>query len=450
MKLRYFLKEKLNLSNSYVVALLAVLLVAVIGGSYAIFTTTSEGKGALNIVTGDLKPHMESLQLDENKSIELGPNEVKTVMITLKNINKISAKYNLYYSVNKEDANIEIGYLKTGDEAPTTAGYVIGKNGNDNDTKKIKVRILNNEKENVTLSFGSDVGLANADLSFPVGKQALSEIKSNIIQAFTYDEKNEQTKCINGEEETCVKATCLDEESVETCPVGTIIRYAVNDTKNYYFYVLHDDGEKITMQQRENTVKNIAWYEDETETDNTTGPNTVLPKLEETTSTWTNVNELEYTPSKTVLYENEFTGCESTVDYKTECKTNTYTDSILGQRKARARMITAQEASATGCLVYKDGSSDPSVIEPSFDAYNRGSCLDFMQNYMYHSEEYGGSYSDDTIDGDNQYDVDYWLMSASSTNPSYAWIVSSQGYLHYDTVSSKKHGARAVVEITKP
>ena len=60
MKLKYFLKEKLNLSNGYIVAIAVLILIVVIGGSYALFTTSSESKGALNIVIGDLKTLMES------------------------------------------------------------------------------------------------------------------------------------------------------------------------------------------------------------------------------------------------------------------------------------------------------------------------------------------------------------------------------------------------------
>ena len=72
MKLRYFLKEKLNLSNGYIIAIVALVLVVIIGGSYALFTTTSEGKGALNIVTGDLKTYFESDELDsDNEVVEM-------------------------------------------------------------------------------------------------------------------------------------------------------------------------------------------------------------------------------------------------------------------------------------------------------------------------------------------------------------------------------------------
>ena len=457
MKLRYFLKEKLNLSNGYIVAIVVLLLVAVIGGSYALFTTTSESKGALNIVTGDLKPYFESKELDSDNEVVLAPNEVKTISITMKNVNPINAKYNLYYSVNNIEAPVEVGYLTTGDEAPTTAGYTINKGA----TKTIKVRILNNHTENVTLNFGSSVGLTNDNLAFPTGKNTIDQVQSNVIQAYTYDEVNETTKCINGEEDTCVETTCLDNSAANSCPQGTIIRYAVNDKENKYFYVLHDDGATLTLQQRENTVRNIPWYSEEvtnadgtktTVNDNTKGPLTILPKLEEATSTWTNVNFQEYTAGYTNFFENAFTGCDQTGDYKITCNVNTYnSDSnnlTLSKRKVRARMITAQEASSTGCLAWKDGSINSTVMGNSKNAYNQGSCPDWMHNYLYQSKDSGGSYDDKTANENGTYNYHYWTMSTLSSTTNYAWRVNSEG--NYNATSVYSDGcARAVVVINK-
>ena len=430
-------------------AIIVLILIVVIGGSYALFTTTSEGKGALNIVTGDLKTFFESDELDSDNEIVIKPNEVRTIVVNLKNVNSIDAKYNFYYSINKSGADVEVGYLQTGDEAPTTAGYTIGKSGSDLDTKAIKIRILNNEEENVTITFGSSVGLVNDTLEFPSGKSVINKVESNIIQAYTYDDTNEETKCIIGEEKTCVETNCLDSTDANSCPVGTIIRYAVNDTENKYFYVLHDNGTTMTLQQRENTVSNIAWYSEEvtngdgttTIADNTKGPLTILPKLEEATSTWTNVNEQEYTAGYTNFYEN---ACTSDENYKITCSINTYNgDSnnlTLEKRKVRARMITAQEASSTGCLAYRsDGENN----------YNSGTCPEFMHNYLYQSTSNGGSYDDNTTDEKGNYNISYWTMSAESTNSTTARAVHRAGYLYSHGSTDENIGARAVVEINK-
>lgn len=469
MKLKYFLKEKLNLSNGYIVAIAVLILIVVIGGSYALFTTSSESKGALNIVTGDLKTLMESDQLDNDNQVIVEPNQVKTVIISLKNVNPVEAKYNLYYSTSKENSNIEIGYLATGDNAPTTLGYTIPKTGSSDDTKTIKVRILNNEKENITVTFGSNVGLATSNLDFPAGKQALTKIDSNVIQAYNYQEDKTATNyCINGEEETCEKTTCLENSDANSCTQGTIVRYAVNDTESHYFYVLHDDGATLTLQQRENTVKNVPWISKEdyiaaggteaeygTEGNNTKGPITAIKKLEEATKTWSNVNDMTYQMGTTNFNgTNAFTGCAySTTDYKITCNVNTYnsdeTALTFPKRTAKARMITAQEASSTSCLVYKDGSTNSTIMGNSIDAYNQGSCPDWMHNYLYQSKTYGGSYEDNTLNEIGVYNYDYWTMSANSSYSPNAWFVNRVGNLGGGSTSSTGAGARAVIQIDK-
>ena len=454
MKLKYFLKEKLNLSNGYIVAIAVLILIVVIGGSYALFTTSSESKGALNIVTGDLKTSMDSDQLDNDNQVIVEPNQVKTVIISLKNVNPVEAKYNLYYSTSKENANIEIGYLTTGDDAPTTLGYTIPKTGSSDDTKTIKVRILNNEKENITVTFGSNVGLAKSNLDFPAGKQALTKIDSNVIEAYNYQEDKIATNyCINGEEETCEKTTCLENSDANSCTQGTIVRYAVNDTESHYFYVLHDDGATLTLQQRENTVKNIPWYQDSN--DSTKGPITVITKLEEATKTWSNVNDMTYQMGTTNFNgTNAFTGCTVDSSYKVTCSVNTYNSDAnaltFPKRTAKARMITAQEANSTSCLAWKDGSKDSTIMGSSINSYNQGSCPDWMHNYLYQSKTFGGSYEDNTVNEKGEYNWEYWTMSADSSYSPRAWFVYRGGALSNDLDTSNPGlGARAVIQIDK-
>ncbi len=264
------------------------------------------------------------------------------------------------------------------------------------------------------------------------------------ITAYEYHEQ-EPNKCINGEEKTCVKTDCY--KKGKTCSQGTVIKYYVKENEYHYFYVLHDNGTTITMQQRENTIRNISWHAGEQ--DNSKGPDTILPQLEAATSTWVNVNVLEYTPGQTTLYENANTGCSTTEDYKIKCETNTYTSSVLGKRKARARMITALEASSTGCLVWKDGATDSRVIPPSINAYNQGSCPDWMHNYLWQSTSYGGSYNNDTLNESGIKDYAYWTLSTNSDTTTFVRYVSREGDLGSDNTTTSSIGARAVVEITK-
>ncbi len=244
-----------------------------------------------------------------------------------------------------------------------------------------------------------------------------------LITAYEYHEQ-EPNKCINGEEKTCVKTDCY--KKGKTCKQGTVIKYYVNDSEYHYFYVLRDDGTTITMQQRENTIRNIPWYEMSTSTQ---GPITVLLALEQATSTWVNVNVLEYEPGVTTLYENAYTGCTITEDKNVRCDSNAY---ILSQRKARARMITVLEAIDTGCRYGV-----------------QRSCPDFMHNYLYQSKNYGGSYNNDTLNENGVYDCFYWTMSAISGQGASVLHVRREGNIEYTYSNTNTIGARAVVEITK-
>ena len=236
-------------------------------------------------------------------------------------------------------------------------------------------------------------------------------IKQNIVAAYTYN----SSSCITGEESTCVQTSCYENKTSGSCPAGTIIKYAVNDSEEKYFHVLHDDGETMTLQQRENTVYNTAWY---SPNDNRKGPLTILPVLENATSGWTNVNNQTYTMGTTTFKTNAYTGCTSS-----GCTTNTYT---LGERTAKARMITMQEALSLGCTKSSQ------------------SCPNWMNNYLNESTSYGGTVNDTT--GDHNYG--YWTMSANSSDTSSVWYVDS-----YGSVGSIQpypyFGARAVVVVSK-
>ena len=244
-----------------------------------------------------------------------------------------------------------------------------------------------------------------------------TEETNNIKVAYTYN----PTSCITGEESTCVQTSCYENSASGSCPAGTIIKYAVNDSTTKYFHVLHDDGDTMTLQQRENTVYNTAWY---SSLDNSKGPLTILPELESATSGWTNVNNQTYTMGTTNFNNtNSYTGCT-----KSGCTINTYT---LGQRTAKARMITMQEAIALGCT-----------------STNK-SCPNFMNNYLYNSTSYGGTVVDDTTANGASHNSGYWTMSADSSYANYAWDVNYYGGVYSLNTTYTSFGARAVVVVSK-
>ena len=242
---------------------------------------------------------------------------------------------------------------------------------------------------------------------------------TNIVAAYTYN----STSCITGEESTCVQTSCYANKTSGSCPAGTIIKYKVNSSTTKYFHVLYDDGATMTLQQRENTVYNKAWYYS-SRYDNTQGPLTILRALENATSGWTNVNNQTYTMGTTTFKTNAYTGCDADMN----CTTNKYT---LGQRTGKARMITIQEALVVGCTT------------------NSKSCPNWMNNYLYNSTSNGGTVNDTHTENGASKNYGYWTMSADSSNSVLAWVVRVFGTRGNDYTDNTDYGARAVVVVNK-
>lgn len=251
--------------------------------------------------------------------------------------------------------------------------------------------------------------------------------KKNIVVAYKYND----TTCVSGDEATCEVSDCYKTKTANSCSSGTIIKFRVNSKETKTFYVLHDDGSTITLQQRENTIRNDPWNSENT---NAKGPITILQHLESATSNWVNANTQTYTMGTTNFNNtNAYTGCSSNGS-NISCSTNTYT---LATRTARARMITLQEAYAVGCRPYVDSSSV-------------GSCPKWMYNYLDNSTSYGGIIDDNTITMNDKANKNYWTMTAISSNSTAAWHVGKVGYLGFLLgVTTTDTGARAVIVISK-
>jgi len=256
--------------------------------------------------------------------------------------------------------------------------------------------------------------------------QTLGNKNQNITKIYAYNqEKDSSTFCVTGEESTCQEITTPK----ATYDVGTIIKYKVNDTEEKYFHVMFDNGDTLTLQQRENTVYKTPWYS--SSDDNTQGPITALSNLEDTVNSWVNVNDLTYALGAAIFKDNQYTGCSS---YNL-CTTNAYT---LGQRTAKARLISVQEAQVLGC------------------SNSRKSCPVWMYNYLQDSTSYGGTVNQSGEEyGSN---IAYWtttarenfiLSSVGGTTPTNAWNIYYGGNIDNSSTKTSITGTRAVVEINK-
>lgn len=245
------------------------------------------------------------------------------------------------------------------------------------------------------------------------------------IDAYRYDQdipEGEIGHCITGEEATCQKTDCY--QSADGCNNGTIFKYAVKsdypeshrvnnlDDYIYYFYVMHDDGDKLTLQQKDDLLKS-PWSADGIEI--TEGPVTAINKLKDATDDWGYVEDLTYTYGTTAFSGNSFTGC----DYPDSglpfgCSSNAYTSSA--PINAKARLVTVPELQQVGCSAQEK--SCPLWVLNDLDA----------ELYMH-----------------------YWTSNAHNVAP--AGQLQGMAVFHYGNIvyldKKQNVGIRPVIELTK-
>lgn len=396
------------------------------------YTFTIENNCSIDIFYNVTLNTTNTSELDSSLRYKLLNGEDVIGSDIISNLNTYSEFNNSTYTDESGDYSIINSYIL--DKGTLSAATM-----NDDNTEVIKAG------ENITydLYLWIDENVDDIEImakSFE-GKIIVSSTTSpysneNIIKAYTYNQDSTAANyCVTGDEATCEETTCYKSGRSNSCPVGTIIDYKVNETEMIRFHVMYDNGTTLTMQSQKNTVYCHKWISetdyataniDETSCSSTAcndeGPITILNVLESKTSNWKNVNKQRYTMGTTTFKTNSFTGCSS---YNT-CDKNTYT---LDERTANARMITVQEATNLGCT--------------------SSLCPIWMYNYLQESTNYGGTINDTYTENGIAGNYAYWTMSALSSDTNIAWHMTYGGYLTKRNTFDSYFGARAVVEINK-
>jgi hypothetical protein len=201
-------------------------------------------------------------------------------------------------------------------------------------------------------------------------------INKNILAIYDYNDTVSSVNdgyCVTGEESTCKEATCLSNIInngwfIKDCKAGTIIKYQVNDNDIYYFNVLHDDGDTMTLQSVKDTTIKTKWGDSLA-----IGPITALTAITEATKDWINVNDLTYTAGETTflkypnrsINENPYTYCESGY-----CTTNSFILNSYLTTNVKARIISYQELEDLSSGMY-----------PTFIKYDDSAGLWTLNNY---------------------------------------------------------------------
>ena len=199
--------------------------------------------------------------------------------------------------------------------------------------------------------------------------------------------KNPIISSLNG---SSTEFDCIDNET--TCSIGSNIEVRVNDSTTYNFYILGDDGKKLTLILDRNLGEPIAWKSFVQESDQkqafNKGPIDVLTELNVRTNNWNNINNIEdynYINSDHTNRPDTYQGIGIENGKTTVVGKDGSIITIEGNTKAR--LLTLEEAKEFGCNKSTNNSCSQSFIYGNLKA------------------EYGTN----TPYG-------YWLLTTNSTN----------------------------------
>ncbi len=242
-KIKYQLKKRMTKRNGYIGLIGIVSLFLIIGGfSYAMFAVSSERRGSLNIVTGEIVTTIMSEDIDSKNKIVVKGGESKEIVITLKNDNGCDAKFNFWYEASD---GITISYDSAKDKPMGEEGEVIKNNG----IKIYKLKIANNTDNNEVILFGSNGGLYNKKLNFPNGKKVVEgiipiiSVEDNMIKVVWEESKNSWIKASDenwydydfGKWANAVTVTSASRSKYQNAESGTEI--SMNDIETMWVYV---------------------------------------------------------------------------------------------------------------------------------------------------------------------------------------------------------------------
>ena len=242
----------------FLVLLLITILVTTFYFSYAIFSNTQEEHGKLNIVAGTLNYKIESSELDSD-SIMLSANTSKEIKIKLTSLNEVCSKYELYYTLDKTNDKVSVGYSK--DTKDNVLGTIEGSS-----SKMISIVVRNDSDTSSKVTFKVLGGLLNNELALKDGNSLNKVvsiyyqedilngtdpiIKDNLVPVTISDtgvvtKADTTKKWYNYEKKNWANSVILKDESVvykngETIPESNIESYFVWIPK--YSYQLFDLG----------------------------------------------------------------------------------------------------------------------------------------------------------------------------------------------------------------
>lgn len=211
---------------------------------------------------------------------------------------------------------------------------------------------------------------------------------------------------------------------------GNLVRYEVKTGNWVEFFVIKDEDNILTLIQKDNTINtSVNWVKGEVLT-NKKGPDDVVSSIMNKTKDWEFVRDLSYQMGSTDTPYTESSIGYDACDLNLDCNYSYFSMNFV-QIKAKARMITVDEAKSLGCTT------------------TAKSCNTNLYNYLDGVSEFGL---------ENGEGYGYWTMNSyynkdAEDQSGEAWYITMYGALSHDFVITTgtmppKMG-RAVVEVNK-
>ena len=248
---------------------------------------------------------------------------------------------------------------------------------------------VSNDETIATVSNGVITGVKAGSTTITVTTSDGSNISKTINVTVNQGQKTLADVMVSTTNDCVTSGTCTPEQIATNEGIKVTINVKEGTPKD--FYVIADDGNKVTLIMSENLGDNVAWY-DSSSGDNSHGPTTALEELALRTNDW----EIpEFTYSLSGIGEDK--------------TTRKYPDSEVTWK---ARLITYAEANAVGCTT--------------------SSCPDWMYDHL-----------------DSSYINGYWTSTAYASSSDGVWNVDFYGTLIDNFAASRSNGVRSVIELSK-
>lgn len=204
--------------------------------------------------------------------------------------------------------------------------------------------------------------------------------------------------------------------SISEIQAGVYFNVAVNDNETIRFYVLADDGEKVTAIASKNIGNDFAI----SKSMSSDGPTVAIQTLKNRTSSWHNLSTIrlpyaEEIISLTNFYQSSSNKSDWDINY-----VNNELQSLLGSITEDDELDTRNKF-----IEFARQKGYSKLIGPSF--------------------LYAGLSESDN-DGRSE---GYYLVNSKNTNSGYAWLASSLGLPLPIDIDSTAYGVRPVIEISK-